>query len=80
MSKTLYLLRQLPNHIAPSIFQANDANMDIVFIEHAAAITPFSMKGAVVADKGMMVDDSLHVVTYDDLIGKIFSSEHIIVI
>jgi hypothetical protein len=80
MSRTLYILRQLPNHIAPSIFHVNDANMDIVFIEHAASITPSSMKGAVVADKGMMVDDSLQVLTYDDLIEKIFLSEHIIVI
>ena len=80
MSKTLYLLRQLPNHIGPSIFQANDVNMDIVFIERAAVATPSSMKGAVVADRGMMVDDSLQMLTYDDIIGKIFSSEHIIVI
>ena len=79
MTTTLYLLRQQPNHIPLSIFQANDVNMDIVFIEHAASITS-SMKGAVVADRRMMVNDSLRILTYDDLIEKIFLSKHIIVI
>ncbi|MEP6958775.1 MAG: hypothetical protein ABI980_08585 [Nitrospirota bacterium] len=80
MSATLYLLRQQPDGISPSLFRASDQDMDIVFIEHATSIAPSSVKGAVVSAEGMMVNDSHQTLTYDDLIEKIFSSEHIIVI
>ena len=79
MSATLYLLRQQPDHISPSLFRASDTDMDIVFIEHTASITPSSVKGVVVIAEGMLVSDSRQTMTYGDLIEKIFSSEHIIV-
>ena len=79
MSATLYLLRQQPDHISPSLFRASDTDMDIVFIEHTASITPSSVKGVVVIAEGMLVSDSRKTMTYGDLIEKIFSSEHIIV-
>ena len=79
MSATLYLLRQQPDHISPSLFRASDTDMDIVFIEHTASITPSSVKGVVVIAEGILVSDSRQTMTYGDLIEKIFSSEHIIV-
>ena len=79
MSATLYLLRQQPDHISPSLFRASDTDMDIVFIEHIASITPSSVKGVVVTAEGILVSDSRQTMTYDELIEKIFSSEHIIV-
>ena len=80
MNATLYLLRQQPDRISPSLFRASDTDMDIVFIEHAASITPSSVKGVVVTAERMIVSDSRQTLTYDDLVEKIFSLEHIIVI
>jgi hypothetical protein len=54
--------------------------MDIVFIEQASSSLPSSVKGSVVATKGMPVEFSHPTMTYDDLVEKIFSSEHIIVV
>ena len=79
MSATLYLLRQQPDSISPSLFRASDTDIDIVFIEHTSSITPSSVKGVVVTAEGMSVSDSRQTMTYGDLIEKIFSSEHIIV-
>ena len=79
MSATLYLLRQQPDSISPSLFRASDTDIDIVFIEHTASITPSSVKGVVVTAEGMLVSDSRQTMTYDNLVEKIFSSEHIIV-
>ena len=79
MSATLYLLRQQPDYISPSLFRASDTDMDIVFIEHTTSITPSSVKGVVVIAEGILVSDSSQTMTYGDLIEKIFSSEHIIV-
>jgi hypothetical protein len=80
MSATLYLLRQQPDSISPSLFRVSDTDMDIVFIEQTVSITPSSVKGVVVTAEGMLVGDSRQTMTYDDLIEKIFSAEHIIVI
>ena len=80
MSAPLYLLRQQPDLISPSLFRASDADMDIVFVEHAASITSSSVKGVVVTAEGMLASDSRQTLTYDDLVEKIFSSEHVIVI
>jgi hypothetical protein len=54
--------------------------MDIVFLEQAASIVPTSVKGVVVATEGISVGLSHPTMTYDDLIEKIFSYEHIIVV
>ena len=80
MSATLYLLRQQPDRISPSLFRANDIDMDFVFVEHAASVTSSPVKGVLVTPAGMMVSDSRQTLTYDDLIEKIFASEHVIVI
>jgi hypothetical protein len=54
--------------------------MDIVFVEQETSIAPSSVKGAVVTTEGMAVGHSHSTMTYDDLVEKIFSSEHIIVL
>ena len=80
MGTTFYLLRQQPEHISSSLFRASDLNMDIVFIEHAASLIPSSVSGVVVVGEGIGVGLSYPTMTYDDLVEKIFSSEHIIVL
>jgi hypothetical protein len=80
MGTTLYLLRQHPDLISSSLFRASDTDMDIVFLEQAASIVPSSVKGIVVATEGISVGLSHPTMTYDDLIEKIFSYEHIIVV
>lgn len=80
MGTTLYLLRQHPDHISSSIFQASDEGMDIVFIEQAAAVAPPSMKGLLVAGDGMVGGLAHMKMTYEELVEKIFSSEHVIIV
>ena len=57
MSETLYLLRQQPEGIYPSLFLGSDREQDCV-----------------------VLGKSSQALTYDDLVEKIFSSEHVIVI
>ena len=80
MGTTLYLIRQDLDRISSSLFRASDADIDIVFIEQAASIIPSFVKGVVVGAEGIVVGRSHSTMTYDDLIEKIFSSEHVIVI
>lgn len=80
MSATLYLLRQHPDFISSSLFRASDIDMDIVFIEQASSSLPSSVRGSVVATARMEVEFSHPTMTYDELVEKIFSSEHIIVL
>ena len=80
MSSTLYLIRQRPEQISPALFQSSEVDIDIVFIEEASSMIPSSIKGAVVATEGMSVGGSRPTLTYDDLVNKIFSSDHIIVL
>ena len=80
MGTTLYLIRQDPDRISSSLFRASDMDMDIVLIEESTSIASSSMKGIVVAAKGMAIGYLPPTMTYDDLVGKIFSSEHVIVI
>ena len=54
--------------------------MDIVFIEHITSTTPSSVKRVVVTAEGVLASDSPQMMTYDDLVEKIFLSERIVVI
>jgi hypothetical protein len=54
--------------------------MDIVFVEPATLTTLSSVKGAAVSSEGVIVSDSRQMLRYDDLVEKIFSSEHVIVL
>jgi hypothetical protein len=80
MGTTLYVLRQPPDRISTSLFRASDTDIDIVLIEQASSIVPSSVKGVVVVTEGMAGGLSYPTMTYDDLVEKIFSSEHIIVV
>ena len=77
---TLYLLRQQPDRIPPSLFRANDVDMEDVFLEQASSIVPSPVKGSVVIAERMAVGGPFPTLTYEDLVKKIFSSEHIIVL
>jgi hypothetical protein len=80
MGTTLYVLRQPLDSISTAIFRASDSDMDIVFMEQAESIVPSLVKGFMVATEGVVVGTSHLTMTYDDLIEKIFSSKHIIVV
>lgn len=80
MSATLYLLRQQPDRISPSLFREGDTDTDIVFVDRARLTTLPSMNGATVSNEGMTVSDSRQMLRYEDLVEKIFSAEHIIVL
>ena len=80
MGPTLYVLRQPLDRIPTSIFRTSDSDMDIVFVEQAASMVPSFVKGLVVAAEGMAVGRSQLTITYEDLIEKVFSTEHIVVV
>ena len=80
MGATLYVLRQPLDRIPTSIFRTSDSDMDIVFVEQAASMVPSFVKGLVVAAEGMAVGRSQLTITYEDLIEKVFSTEHIVVV
>ncbi len=80
MSATLYLLRQTPDAISPSLFQASDADIDIVYVEQVSSVAPSSMKRVTVTGEEIVSGGSRQTLTYDDLVEKIFSSKHVIVL
>lgn len=80
MSATLYLLRQKADSISQSLFRASDAEIDIVCIEQAVSIVPSGLERVVVSGEGIAVGGSHSSLTYDDLVEKVFSSEHVIVL
>jgi hypothetical protein len=80
MGTTLYLLRQPQDHISSALFHDEDEEIEIIFLEKAISKASSSVKGVVVDAKGVAVGCLPPMMTYDDLVGKIFSSEHVIVI
>lgn len=80
MGTTLYLIRQDLDCVSSSLFRVSDVDIDIVFVEQASSQIPSSVKGFVVTAEGIVIGRSHPTMTYDDLIEKIFSSEHVIVI
>ena len=80
MSTTLYVLRQSPDRIPPSIFRSSDLDMDIVFAEPAALVASSPAEGRVIGSDVAVVGGSHPTMIFDDLIDKIFSAEHIIVV
>jgi hypothetical protein len=80
MSTTLYLLRQQLEYISPSLFLVSDTEKDFVFVEHLVSATPSSMKEGVMKPQRAEGSNSPEIVTYDDLVEKIFASAHVIVI
>lgn len=80
MSSTLYLLRQKIEQVSPSLFLAGEADVDIVFLEEASSMIPSSIKGDLVNSERMIVGGPHPTLFYDDLVHKIFSSDHIVVL
>lgn len=80
MGTTLYILRQQPDHISPSIFQMSDTNIDVIFMEQGIPLTPSDGEEVTVGEVGVMDGGSRRPLTYDDLIERIFSSERVIVV
>ncbi|MEP6933319.1 MAG: hypothetical protein ABI988_05200 [Nitrospirota bacterium] len=80
MSATLYLLRQTPDAISPSLFQVSDEDIDIVYVEQMYSVAPSSIKRGTDTDEEIVRGGSRQMLTYDDLVEKIFSSEHVIVL
>ncbi|MDP1770072.1 MAG: hypothetical protein Q8L74_14900 [Nitrospirota bacterium] len=80
MGTALYLLRQQPAGISVSLFHPSDADMDILFVEQAITTAPSSVKGLAVSVEKDVVGSSCPTITYDDLVERIFTSEHVIVV
>ena len=80
MSTTLYLLRRPLHHISPSLFRANEADTSVVLLEQAASVSPSFGEGDAVIGEGVEVTKSGRTLTYEDLVERVFSSEHVIVI
>lgn len=80
MGTTLYVLRQHPDRISPAIFRSTDTQTDVIFLEQAISGVPSSVNASVVTTAETAVGYSHPIMTYDELVEKIFSSEHIIVV
>ena len=80
MGTTLYILRQQPDHISPSVFQMSDTNIDVIFMEQGTSLTASDVEGVAVGEVGAMDGGSRRTLTYDDLIERIFSSERVVVV
>lgn len=80
MGATLYLLRQQLEDISPSLFRVSDTEKDFVFVEHLVSATPSSRKEVVMKPERMEGGNARQILTYDDLVEQIFSSDHVIVI
>ena len=80
MGATLYILRQQHDRISPSLFHMTDTDIDIVLIDQVTPLTPSSEEGAKNSQDSAVVSGSPSILTFDDLIEKIFSSEHVVVL
>jgi hypothetical protein len=80
MGATLYILRQQHDRISPSLFHMSDAHIDVVFMEQGTSLTHLGVEEVRVGEGGTVTRNSRQVLTYDDLVEKIFSSEHVVVI
>ena len=80
MGATLYILRQRHDHISPSLFHMSDAHIDVVFMEQGTSLTHLGVGEVIVGEGGTVARSSRQALTYDDLVEKIFSSEHVVVL
>lgn len=80
MGVTLYLIRQRLDHISPSLFRMSDADIDVVCLDQATSVLSSDTEGAAVCGEGIAANSSRSILTYDDLVEKIFSSERIVVL
>jgi hypothetical protein len=80
MGATLYILRQQYDHISPSLFHMSDAHIDVVFMEQGTPLTPLGVEEVIAGGDSIAARSSGQALTYDDLVEKIFSSEHVVVL
>ena len=77
MKKMLYLLRKPVDRIDPSLFLPSESQGDVVLL-HQYATVPFPYEGGTVFSVSSA--ESQNSLSYDDLVKKIFESDHTIVI
>ena len=77
MKKMLYLLRKPIDRIDPSLFLPSESQGDVVLF-HQDAMDPFPYKGGTVFS--VSGTESSNGLSYDDLVKKIFESDHTMVI
>ena len=80
MGATLYILRQQYDRISPSLFHMTDTDIDIVFMDQVTSLIPSGEEGAKNSQDSTVVSGSPLILTFDDLIEKIFSAEHVVVL
>lgn len=82
MGVTLYILRQQHHHhhISPSLFDMSDAHIDVVFMEQGTSLTHLGAEGVIAGGGSIATRSSRQALTYDDLVEKIFFSEHVVVL
>jgi hypothetical protein len=75
--KILYLIRKPVDRIDPSLFLSSESQGDVVLLDQDE-MTPFPYKGGMVFS--LSSQGSRNGLSYDDLVKKIFQSDHTIVI
>ncbi len=80
MGVTLYILRQQHRHTSPTLFDMSDAHIDVVFMEQGTSLPPLGIEGVMVDGGSITARSSRQNLTYDDLVEKIFSSEHVVIL
>jgi hypothetical protein len=80
MGVTLYLIRQRLDRISPSLFQMSDTDIDVVYLEQSTCVPSSDTEGVSVCGEGIEANNSRSILTYDNLVEKIFSSERIVVL
>ena len=58
----------------------SDAHIDVVFMEQGTSLTHLSVEEVMVGGDSIVARSSRQVLPYDDLVEKIFSSEHVVVL
>jgi hypothetical protein len=77
VKKTLYLFRKPLDQINSAVFLPSDSQGDVVFLEGSGG-GMFPYAGGVVYS---LTDDRVeHVLTYDELVNKIFECDHTVVV
>ena len=77
MNTTLYLLRQPIEQVNQAVFLPSEAHGDVVLLEEGASSVLSHSKGKVFS---LMAKSRHPLLSYDDLIDKIFEVDHVIVI
>lgn len=77
MTKTLYLLRKPVDQIDPALFLPAESQGDVVLLEGSGG-RRFPYAGGQIFSLGN--GSSNHDLTYDELVKKIFASDHTVVI